>query len=130
MVGAAGPAAAPARRGEVGNEVPDWPNIIEEIASLGRSQLHAVQSLLVQALFHDLKCEAWPVAQEVPHWRAEARGFRRDDRRIYPHSMRQKIDMADLYADALDRMPETHDSMQPLPVPATCPVTLGELLGE
>jgi len=77
--------------GEASNEAPDWPNIVEEITSLGRSQLHAVESLLVQALLHDLKCEAWPLAREVPHWRAEARGFRRDARRIYTPSMRYYV---------------------------------------
>jgi hypothetical protein len=33
--------------GERVNEV-DWPNIIEEVESVGREQLHAVESLLVQ----------------------------------------------------------------------------------
>lgn len=114
--------------GQPGNELPDWVNIIEEIESVGRSEFNAVQSLLVQALLHDLKCEAWPLARDVPHWRAEARGFRREARRSYTPSMRQKIDLAELYADALDRLPETNDGQQPLPVPAACPVTLAGLL--
>ena len=38
--------------GEPVNEAPDWPNIIEEIESVGHEQLHAVTSLLVQALVH------------------------------------------------------------------------------
>jgi hypothetical protein len=42
--------------------------------------------------------------------------------------MRQKIDVADLYRDALRRMPETIDELPPMPVPAACPVTLDELL--
>ena len=116
--------------GQPGNEAPDWVNIIEEVESVGRSQLSAVQSLLVQALAHDLKAEAWPLSREVPHWRAEARGFRRDAARAYSPSMRQRIDMADLYADALYRLPESHDGQPPLPVPETCPVTLDDLLGE
>jgi hypothetical protein len=52
------------------DESPDWANIIEEIQSVGKAQLHAVGSLLVQALLHDLKAEAWPLSREVPHWRA------------------------------------------------------------
>ena len=36
--------------GKPGNEAPDWANIIEEVESVGRSQFHAVQSLLVLAL--------------------------------------------------------------------------------
>ncbi len=116
--------------GQPGNETPDWANIIEEVESVGRSQLSAVQSLLVQALAHDLKAEAWPLSREVPHWRAEARGFRRDAARAYSPSMRQRIDVADLYADALYRLPESHDGQTPLPVPETCLVTLDDLLGE
>lgn len=115
--------------GEPGNEAPDWANIIEEIASVGRSQLHAVESLLVLALLHDLKSEAWPLSRDVPHWRAEARGFRRDARRQFTPSMRPKLDLAGLYADALERLPEAMDGQPPLPVPSTCPVTLAELLG-
>lgn len=110
------------------NELPDWTNIIEEIESVGRSEFNAVRSFLVQALLHDLKCAAWPLSRDLPHWQAEGRGFRRDARRSYTPSMRQKIDLAELYADALDRLPETNDGQQPLPVPATCPVTLVELL--
>ncbi len=116
--------------GEAGNEAPDWTNIIEEIESVGSEQLHSVESLLIQAILHMLKAEAWPLSRDVPHWRAEARGFRRDARRRFAPSMRRRIDLADLYADALDRLPETMDGLQPLPVPQVCPVTLDELLGE
>ena len=46
----------------------DWPNIVEEIESVGNEQLHAVESLLVQALVHMLKAEAWPLwALPSPH---------------------------------------------------------------
>jgi hypothetical protein len=48
--------------GEPVNERPDWANIIEEVESVGREQLHAVESLLVQALVHMLKAEGWPLA--------------------------------------------------------------------
>ena len=115
--------------GKSGNEAPDWDNIIEEIESVGRSQLTAVKSLLVQALAHDRKCEAWPWSREVPHWRAEARGFREDAAEAYTPSMRQRIDVADLYRRALNRLPESIDGQPPLPAPPACPVTLDELLG-
>ena len=115
--------------GEKGNEVPDWANIIEEIESVGRSELRAVESLLVLALLHDLKSEAWPLSRDVPHWRAETRGFRQDARRHFTPSMRQRLDVTKLYADALNRLPETMDGQPPLPVPMVCPVTLDELVG-
>jgi len=60
--------------GELANEAKlDWPNIAEEIESVGRSQLSAVRSHIVQAFLHDLKAEAWPLARDAPHWRSEAR---------------------------------------------------------
>jgi hypothetical protein len=114
--------------GHAGNETPDWDNIIEEVESVGRSQLSAVRSLLVQALLHDLKCQAWPLSPEVPHWRAEARGFRGDAAEAFTPSMRQRIDMDELYRRALNRLPESIDGQTPLPVPETCPVTLDDIL--
>jgi len=115
--------------GETSNEAPDWANIIEEIESVGSEQRHVVESNLVLALTHDLKCEAWPLVSYVPHWRAEARTFRRNARRRFTNSMRGRIDLASLYSDALAGMPDTIDGQSPLPVPTICPVTLDELLG-
>jgi hypothetical protein len=108
----------------------DWSNIAEEIEDVGGNALRACRSLLVQALLHDLKAEAWPLSAEVPHWRAEARGFRDDAAEAFSPSMRQRIDVAGLYRRALRRMPETIDGQLPLPVPKVCPVTLDELLGD
>ena len=109
---------------------PDWPNIIEEVESVGCEQLHAVESLLLQSLLNMLKAEAWPVSRDAPHWRAEARLFRRQARRRFVPSMRQRIDLAGIYADALAGLPETMDGLPPVPVPTECPVTLDALLGE
>ena len=115
--------------GEPGNEAPDWANIIEEIESVGSSQLAAVKSNLVQALIHDLKCEAWPLVPYVPHWRAEAQVFRDNAADVFAPSMRQRIDVAALYRRALRGLPQTIDGLAPLPVPPVCPVTLDDLLG-
>ncbi len=115
--------------GERLNEAqPDWPNIIEEIESVGSEQVRAVESLLFQALVHDLKAAAWPGAAEVPHWRAESRGFLAQASLRFAPSMRQRIDVAKLYAKALRVLPETIGGQAPLPVPDACPVTLEELL--
>ena len=114
--------------GERLNDQVDWGNVAEEIEDVGRSELHAVESLLEQALCHMLKAHAWPTARDVPKWEAEARGFRNDARRRFTPSMRQKIDLASLYDDARAGVPDTYDGMAPLPVPERCPVTLDELL--
>jgi hypothetical protein len=117
--------------GERTNEqLPDWPNIIEEVESVDREQLHAVESLLVQALLHMLKAEAWPQSPAAPGWMAEARRFRGDAASRFSPSMRQRLDMAKLYARALRAMPETIDGQAPLAVAETCAVTLEALLGD
>jgi len=112
------------------SQSPDWPNIIEEIESVGRDQLRAVESFLVQALLHTLKAEAWPESTAAPGWRAEAIRFRGDAASRFSPSMRQRIDLAKLYARALRAMPETIDGAPSLPVPNTCPATLDDLLIE
>ena len=108
----------------------DWPNIIEEIEDVGRSELRSVELLLVQALRHMLKAEAWPHSRDAPNWRADAVDFRRQARRRFVPSMRQHIELVELYGDALAALPETQDGQPPLPVPDHCPLTLEQLLGE
>jgi hypothetical protein len=76
-----------------------------------------------------LKAEAWPLSRDAPSWRADAIDFRRQARDAFTPSMRQKIDVADLYADALAALPDAIDGQPPLPV-HVCPVTLDELLSE
>ncbi len=117
--------------GELVNDTElDWPNIAEEIESVGSEQCHAVETNLMRALIHMLKAEAWPLSRDVPHWQAEARVFRSIARRRFAPSMRQRLDLACIYADALHGLPETIDGQPPLPVPQMCPVTIDELLSE
>jgi hypothetical protein len=117
--------------GQLVNEAElDWPNIAEEIESVGSEQRHAVESLLMQALLHRLKAEAWPLSRDVPHWQAEARGFRDDAAARFAPSMRERLDLAQIYRRALRRMPDTIDGQPPLPVSEVCPATLDELLAE
>ena len=106
----------------------DLDNVIEEIESVGREQLHAVESFLVQALVHDLKARAWPSSREVPTWRGEARRFRGDAADRVTPAMRQRIDIEKIYRRALRALPETIDGVEPLPLPASCPTTLAEML--
>jgi hypothetical protein len=116
--------------GERVNDLVDWPNLIAEVESVGNEQLHAVRSLLRQALIHMLKAEAWPLSRDAPHWRAEAIRFRADAADRFAPSMRQRIDVARLYREARRALPSMLDDVPPQPVPQTCPVTLDELLAE
>ena len=51
--------------GEPVNERPDWSNIIEELADVGRSELRSCRSLLRLALRQMLKAEAWPLSRDA-----------------------------------------------------------------
>lgn len=116
--------------GERINDQVDWENVIVEVEGVGQSQIDAVESLLFQAFLHDLKAQAWPLARDVPGWRGDARGFRAQARRKckYSASMRQKLDIVGIYADALQTLPDALDGAAPLAVPQVCPVTLDELI--
>jgi hypothetical protein len=116
--------------GEGVNDLVDRTNVIEEVESVGQSQINAVESLWTQAFLHDLKAEAWPLAIDVDRRRADARMFRHQARRKYRGSMWQRIDLAGLYADTLAGLPGKMDGTPPLPAPAACPVTFDELLSE
>jgi hypothetical protein len=101
-----------------------WSNIAEEIESVGKEQVHRVRSLLMRALEHDLKAEAWPLAPYVDHWRAEAIRFRIEAADRFTASMRAKIDLAAIYRRALRAMPARIDGVAPLPVPWSEPFTV------
>lgn len=114
--------------GERVNNQLDWENIVEEIEDVGRSSLRACRSHLLQMLLHRLKAEAWPQSRDVPHWLSEAKVALINAQDAYAPSMRQHIDLADLYAKALSALPEAVDGVRPQPVPQTCQVMLEELL--
>ncbi len=124
--------AALLRRAATGERVNDldWPNIIEEIESVGRSQLDAVESLLYQAIVHMLKADGWPLSQDVENWHGDARGFRAQARRKFRESMRDKLDVPGLRSDALQALPAVMDGQPPLPTIELSTFTLDELLSE
>jgi len=108
----------------------DWPNVAEEIESVGRSELRTCEALLRQALVHLLKIRAWPGSSAAPGWQEEVIRFRQESADAFTPSMRQRIDLGRLYRQALHRMPKQIDGHPPLPVPHDCPVTLDELLAD
>ncbi|HEX4173464.1 MAG TPA: DUF29 domain-containing protein [Acetobacteraceae bacterium] len=114
--------------GERVNDQIDWPNVIEEIESVGNEQVHAVSSLLTQAIIHRLKAMAWPKARDADNWRAEAVRFAGDAADRFVPSMRQRLDVARLYRRALRAVPATmYGEQRPL-LPPECPWSLDELL--
>jgi Domain of unknown function DUF29 len=117
--------------GELVNDADlDWPNIAEEIESVGREQLHAVESLLRQAIIHRLKVIAWPQSDAVIGWQDEELHFRQDALDRYTPAMRQRIDLARIYRRALQRVPKQIDGRPPQTLPDACPWTLDDLLSD
>jgi hypothetical protein len=80
----------------------DLNNIIEEIESVGRSQLDAVESFLTQLFIHLAKLAAEPEALAGRHWRAEILNFRKLVMKRLAPSMRRLIDLDGIWRDAID----------------------------
>ncbi len=115
--------------GERVNEAVDWPNVIEEVFDVGMSELRRCRSLLQQAMTHILWIYAYPDSPAVDHWFDEVGAFLDDAVQRYAPSMRQRIDVADLYAWSLKRAGRTRkDAGEPRSLPETCPFTLDDLL--
>lgn len=57
----------------------DWENLIEEIASLGRSEKRRIENLLTRLFEHLLKLTYWESEQEYNkgHWEREILDFRK-----------------------------------------------------
>jgi hypothetical protein len=108
--------------GERINDQVDWENVVEEIESVGSEQLvHAVESLLMRALAHMAKAEAWPHSRDVPH---RCRG---PVCSVDATTARPRKDLSPGIAD------HSRDDRRAAPLPllaATCRVTLDELLSE
>jgi Domain of unknown function DUF29 len=90
--------------GERVNELVDWPHVIEEVQDVGLSELRVCRSLLRQAPMHLLKLHVWPNGPGVLHWRGEVATFLADVEDCFASSMRHRIDVQEIYADALYRL--------------------------
>jgi hypothetical protein len=63
-----------AANGERVSEV-DWPNVIEEIADVGRDQINAVESFLRQSVIHLFRLHLLPDDIARMHWLTELGNF-------------------------------------------------------
>jgi hypothetical protein len=90
-------------RGERVNDI-GWANVVEEIEDLGLSELHSVESVLDLFLVHLLKVRISPDSLATGHWRREVLAFQKNARRRFTPSMRQRIDVAKLYDEAVQEM--------------------------
>jgi hypothetical protein len=114
-------------RGERVNAEIDWENVIEEVESVGRSELTSVRSLLTRALERLMKVHGWPDGP-VNHWRQEAKTFLLDARRSWTPTMETKLNLTRTYRDALFVTVDRRiDGRLPRPIPETCPFTRADL---
>ena len=115
-------------RGERVNEV-DWTRVVEEIEDVGLSELHAVESYLNPMLVNLLRVHLSPDSQTLGHWDGEMVAFQRNAARRFAPSMRQRIDLTKLYADAVDEIEASgYRGTSPITLPPICPFALDELL--
>ena len=115
--------------GERLNAAIDWAHVIEEVGDVGRSEMRATKSFLQQLIVHLLKLSAWPGSQAANHWQDEAYRFADDAKQAFSPSMRQHIDLADLYGSALRPVRQFSDeSGEARDIPQICPFNLDELL--
>jgi len=119
-------------RGLAGDNRIDAAQVAEEIEDLGRSQLNAVQSHLVQLLAHLLKAAWSPNPEPQRHWRSEIRSHHLEAVNTVTPGMRQPLDMARIWRQARrladDRLADHGEPA--LPRGLGCPFDLGELLDE
>jgi hypothetical protein len=120
------------RAGRAPNEL-DVENVAEEIESVGRSELDAVESHIELVLMHLIKLVFEPDAEAAPHWSAEIAGFSARLQRRYAPSMRQRIDINRLWRSACRQMTLSYGerrvaSMAALP--SACPIAVDDLLDE
>lgn len=110
----------------------DWPNLIEEIESVGRSQLNGVERKLILILAHLLKVISAPDSPASRGWRSEIASHQRVVRRQFSNSMRQLIKLEGIWMDARqeagDALTEWGDRVA-RGLPEKPPVTLDDLIG-
>jgi hypothetical protein len=81
----------------------DVQNVAEQIESVGRSELAAVKSYLRLILLHLMKLIAEPDSPAGAHWRGEIVGFHSEMMSRYAPSMRQRIDLDELWGSAREQ---------------------------
>ncbi|GEP02071.1 DUF29 domain-containing protein [Methylobacterium oxalidis] len=120
------------QRADLSNAV-DWENVAEEIESVGRSQIHAVESLLAQVLSHLLKQVSAPSARASLHWREEILTFHAAALLRYEKSMRQRIRWDQIWKLAQTMANSSliayGDALLPR-LPQSCPIPPEEILAQ
>jgi hypothetical protein len=129
-------AAAIRRLGRNAREIPnelDIENVAEEIESVGRSELAAVESYLELIFLYLIRLLVEPDSTSVRHWRSEIAAFHANARRRYSPSMRQRMDVNALWRSAREQSLLAYEGAQHERIAALStesPFGLNELLAE
>jgi len=112
--------------------VADIEHIAEEIESLGRSELRAIESALVRIIEHLLKLQYSPATDPRSGWE-ESVDLHRDDlhrlKRDNP-GLVQRLDLSSIYTTArriASKSLEHYDGLDRSALPSTCPFTLDQI---
>lgn len=119
-------------RRDLPNEL-DIENVAEEIESVGRSELAAVKSYVRLIFLHLIKLVVEAGAQAAPHWRSEIVGFHTDMIGRYAPSMRQRIDLDEIWRSAREQSMLAYEGAQQQIVAELsmrCPFSLDDLIAE
>jgi len=119
-------------KGERVNDALDFENLVDEVASVGRSELRAVECLLEAALRHLLLAHGAPQPEPVGHWTAEALAALRQARKRFAPSMASRLSVQEIWEGAREIAARklAADGGPARPLPEVCPFTLAELLAQ
>jgi len=119
-------------RRELHNEL-DVENVAEEIESVGRSELAAVGSHLRLIFLHLIKLAVETDAQAARHWRSEIVGFHSEMIAHYSPSMRQRINLDEIWRSAREQSMLAYEGAQQhlvAQLSMQCPFSLDDLIAE
>ena len=119
------------RRVRPGDNRLDTELIAEEIEDLGKSELHACQSLCEHIIEHLLKLEYSGLAEPARHWRQEIVEWRLQLERKLTRSIVARLNLDERYRYALRLLRSFEDDEPGLMqrVPAECPYSLDQIVG-
>ncbi len=108
----------------------DPERIAEEIEDLGRSELHAAQSLCERIIEHFLKLEYSGLNEPADHWRDEIVEWRLQLEKVLTRSIEAKLDLPVRYRAALRLVRRLERDAPGLlgRLPAQCPYTLEQII--
>ena len=118
-------------RRDLPNEL-DIENVAEEVESVGRSELAAVESYIELVLSHLIKIAFERESESSRHWHSEIIAFHGNMKRRYAESMRGRIALDDLWRlarkQAIAASIEPDETTERLP--ESCPFPLDDLLAD